>query len=88
MEANCQVPVCIRKVLSQMFIFVTITMKCGVDMVALHSLVIPYQLGWRGSHHILYNWTMEIVLRPLEWPFDTHAVHEQDQADYIASSMA
>ena len=57
-------------------------------MVALHSLVIPYHLGWRGPHHILYNWTMEIVLGPLEWLFDTHATHEQDQVDYIASSMA
>ena len=58
-------------------------------MGALHSLVIPYQLGWREPHNILYNW--------IAWKwfsdhrsgfFDTHATHEQDQADYIASSMA
>ena len=70
-EADCQVPVCIKKVLPQMFICITIisqqTMLCKMDMGALHSLAIPYQLGWREPHNILYNWTMEIVLRPSEW---------------------
>ena len=83
-EANCQVPVCIRKVLSQMFIFITIiseqTMQCKMDMGALHSLVIPYQLGWREPHNILYNWiTWKWFSDHRSGFFDTRATHEQDQ---------
>ena len=48
-------------------------------MGALHSLVIPYQLGWREPHNILYNWiAWKWVSDQRSGFFDTCAT-DQDQ---------